>query len=174
VHSTRSREFKFLLFNATFSNISAISWRPVLVVEEAGVPGENHRPWANNFITCGCESSAPFCNLQSRERTHADPFPVGKKNLFVTFRKHQIYSQIDICLFRYCNQIILHQNVVFNTKYYTTTFLYDMIWYDNDRFTNGNLFILVLFYLLWTNDVTFVNKSAFSTFCSTLLVKMVT
>jgi len=31
------------VFNATFSNISAISWRPVLVVEEAGVPGENHR-----------------------------------------------------------------------------------------------------------------------------------
>ena len=29
------------VFNATFSNISAISWRPVLVVEEAG---ENHRP----------------------------------------------------------------------------------------------------------------------------------
>jgi hypothetical protein len=25
------------MFNATFSNISAISWRPVLVVEEAGV-----------------------------------------------------------------------------------------------------------------------------------------
>jgi hypothetical protein len=29
------------VFNATFNNISAISWRPVLVVEEAGVPGEN-------------------------------------------------------------------------------------------------------------------------------------
>jgi hypothetical protein len=25
----------FLVFNATFSNISVISWRPVLVVEEA-------------------------------------------------------------------------------------------------------------------------------------------
>jgi len=25
-----------LTFNATFNNISAISWRPVLVVEEAG------------------------------------------------------------------------------------------------------------------------------------------
>jgi hypothetical protein len=25
------------VFNATFSNISAISWRPVLVVEETGV-----------------------------------------------------------------------------------------------------------------------------------------
>jgi hypothetical protein len=27
----------FLVYNATFSNISAISWRPVLVVEEDGV-----------------------------------------------------------------------------------------------------------------------------------------
>jgi len=27
----------FWCFNATFSNISAISWQPVLVVEEAGV-----------------------------------------------------------------------------------------------------------------------------------------
>ena len=33
--------FWFLVFNSTFSNISAISWRPVLVVEEAGVPWEN-------------------------------------------------------------------------------------------------------------------------------------
>jgi len=37
------------VFNSTFSNISAISWRPVLVVEEAGIPGENHRPWASGF-----------------------------------------------------------------------------------------------------------------------------
>jgi hypothetical protein len=36
--------FDFWCFNATFSNILAISWRPDLVVEEAGVPGENHRP----------------------------------------------------------------------------------------------------------------------------------
>ena len=36
---------RFLVFNATFSNISAIAWRPVLLVEEAG---GNHRPWASN------------------------------------------------------------------------------------------------------------------------------
>jgi len=41
--------FWFLVFNATFNNISAISWRPVLVVEKAGVPGENHQPWASNW-----------------------------------------------------------------------------------------------------------------------------
>jgi hypothetical protein len=36
----------FVVFSATFSNISAISWRSALVVEEAG---ENHRPWASKW-----------------------------------------------------------------------------------------------------------------------------
>jgi hypothetical protein len=39
----------FIVFNPTFSNISTISWRPVLVVEETGIPWENHRPWASNW-----------------------------------------------------------------------------------------------------------------------------
>ena len=29
-----------MVFNATFNNISAISWQSVLLVEETGVPGE--------------------------------------------------------------------------------------------------------------------------------------
>ena len=29
-----------MVFNATFNNISVLSWRPVLLVEETGVPGE--------------------------------------------------------------------------------------------------------------------------------------
>jgi len=33
-----------MVFNATFNNISVISWRSVLLVEEIGVPGENHQP----------------------------------------------------------------------------------------------------------------------------------
>jgi hypothetical protein len=38
-----------MVFNATFNNISVIPWRSVLLVEETltGVPGENHRPLAN-------------------------------------------------------------------------------------------------------------------------------
>ena len=43
--------FDFWCFNVTFSNISAISWRSVLVVEDVGVPGENERPWASNWQT---------------------------------------------------------------------------------------------------------------------------
>jgi hypothetical protein len=31
-----------MVFNATFNNISAISWLSVLLVEETEVPGENH------------------------------------------------------------------------------------------------------------------------------------
>ena len=31
-------------FNATFKNISVISWRSVLLVGETRVPVENHRP----------------------------------------------------------------------------------------------------------------------------------
>ena len=35
-----------MVFNATFNNISCISWQSVLLMEETGVPGENHRPAA--------------------------------------------------------------------------------------------------------------------------------
>jgi len=37
----------FMVLNATFNNISVISWRSVLLVEETGVPEENHRPVVN-------------------------------------------------------------------------------------------------------------------------------
>ena len=42
-----------MVFNATFNNISVISWRSDLMVEETGVSGENHRPDKSltNFIT---------------------------------------------------------------------------------------------------------------------------
>jgi hypothetical protein len=31
-----------MVFNATFNNISVISWQSVLLVEETGVSGEHH------------------------------------------------------------------------------------------------------------------------------------
>jgi hypothetical protein len=40
--------FRVVVFNATFNNISVILWRSVLLVEETGVPGENHRPAASH------------------------------------------------------------------------------------------------------------------------------
>jgi hypothetical protein len=37
-----------MVFNATFNNISVISWRPGLLVAETRVPGEDHRPAARH------------------------------------------------------------------------------------------------------------------------------
>ena len=46
-----------MVFNATINNISAILWWSVLLVDETGVPGENHRPatsqwrtWSHNVV----------------------------------------------------------------------------------------------------------------------------
>jgi len=38
-----------MVFNATFNNISVISWWSVLLVEETGVPGENR--WQSHWQT---------------------------------------------------------------------------------------------------------------------------
>jgi len=51
-----------MVFNATINDISIISWRSVLLVEETGVPGENHRPAASHrqTISHNVVSSTPF------------------------------------------------------------------------------------------------------------------
>jgi len=40
-----------MVFNATFNNFSAISWRSVLLVEEIVVLGENNRPAVSHWQT---------------------------------------------------------------------------------------------------------------------------
>ena len=40
-----------MVLNATFNNISVISWRSVLLVEETGGPGKNHWPVVNHWQT---------------------------------------------------------------------------------------------------------------------------
>ena len=42
------RELRVMMYNDTFNNISVISWRSVLLVEETGVDDENHRPAASH------------------------------------------------------------------------------------------------------------------------------
>jgi hypothetical protein len=39
---------RVIVFNAIFNNISVILWLSVLLVEETGVPRENHRPVASH------------------------------------------------------------------------------------------------------------------------------
>jgi hypothetical protein len=41
MHKKEEKGVRVMMFNASFNNISVISWRSVLLVEEIG---ENHRP----------------------------------------------------------------------------------------------------------------------------------
>ena len=60
---------RVMVFNATFNNISAISWRSVLLAEETRVPGENHRPVASHWQTLSHKVVVRTPHL-SRIRTH--------------------------------------------------------------------------------------------------------
>jgi hypothetical protein len=40
-----------MVLMATFNNISVILWQSVLLVEESGAPGENHRPAVSHWQT---------------------------------------------------------------------------------------------------------------------------
>ena len=40
-----------MVFNTTFNNISVLLWQSVLLMEETGLPGENHRPAASHWQT---------------------------------------------------------------------------------------------------------------------------
>jgi hypothetical protein len=60
-----------MVFNATFNNISVISLQSVLLVEETGVPRENHRPAASHWqaLSHNVVSSTPrLSGIQNSQR----------------------------------------------------------------------------------------------------------
>ena len=60
----------FIVLNVTFSNISAISWRTVLVVEEKRTTDHGQTTGKRFHLRLWNECTL-FCNLQSRARIHA-------------------------------------------------------------------------------------------------------
>jgi len=64
----------FIVLNATFSNISAISWRPVLVVKQPEYPErttEHEQATVKHYHLQLRVECTLFYNLQSWARTHA-------------------------------------------------------------------------------------------------------
>jgi hypothetical protein len=51
-----------MLFNATFNNISVISWQSVLLVEETGVHGENHRQTVSHNVVSSTPRHERYMN----------------------------------------------------------------------------------------------------------------
>ena len=56
-------------FNVTFNNILSISWQSVLLVEETGIPGKNHRLAASHWQT-GSHNVVSSTLCMSGIRTH--------------------------------------------------------------------------------------------------------
>jgi len=83
--------FRFIVFNTTFYNISVISWRSVLLVEETRVLGENHRPVAchwqtlshNVVMTFNCRYlSIKICliEIKTMKQTWSNPVRSRERN----------------------------------------------------------------------------------------------
>ena len=53
-----------------FNNISVISWRSVLLVEETGVPGENHRPAPSHWQTLSHKVVSSIPRLQRDSKSN--------------------------------------------------------------------------------------------------------
>jgi hypothetical protein len=126
-----------MVFNATFSNLSVISWRSVLWVEETGVPGENHRPAASHWqiLSYNVVSSANvwnrpswMCgilslNVNGKYMIRSDIHNLQTLNYSV--KVHHLYSEtwnwmkgLDILLFRFwfiLYNLILVMNIIAET-----------------------------------------------------------
>jgi hypothetical protein len=83
-----------MVVDATFNDISIISWRSVLLVEKTGVPGENHRPVASHWQTLSHNvvSSTP-CHERGKITTTTVPLCYSmnclnkyKFNFFLIYR----------------------------------------------------------------------------------------
>ena len=74
---------RVMVFYATFNNISVISWRSVLLVEEPRVSKENHRPVASHW--------QPF----SYNIVSSTPCVSGIRTHNVTGDRHWLFSQLS-------------------------------------------------------------------------------
>ena len=62
-------QVRFLVVYATFNNISVISWRSILLVEETRVPTEKHRPAASHWQTLS-NSVVSYTSCLGSNQTH--------------------------------------------------------------------------------------------------------
>ena len=111
-----------LVFNATFSNFSAKSWRPVLVVKEAGVPGENRRPWASNWYTLSLAVASrlhPFCNIGDKIDDRLVSV-VRKSNFPTLWDTRDLYIILNGSPSLYFLDLISSNNLKFDRVYLTS------------------------------------------------------
>ena len=100
--------YRFMVFNATFNNISVILWWSVLFVEETGVPGENHRPATSHWQTLshnvvlsklrlsGIQTHVNGVNLIRYARNQK----IGQPNNFARLVRFMVFNNISVISWR--------------------------------------------------------------------------
>jgi hypothetical protein len=100
-----------MALNATFNNISVISWQSVLLMEETRVPGENHWNVASHWQTLSLYTP------RQKSWHHMHIFSIVRKLCFVTTSmRYTLQFQIKLskCILMVYHVFILYHIVVIN------------------------------------------------------------
>jgi hypothetical protein len=106
-------------FYDIISNISVWSWRSVLLMEETGVPCENHRAAASHNVISGTSHHSPDLNSQLLGDILSRKVKPKADIIYVLKCVSIIYIQHSISVFQiiYCIEYICHRNSYFIKKY---------------------------------------------------------
>ena len=120
------------MLNATFNNISVISWRSDLLLEEAGVPEENHEPAASHWQTLSHNAVSSTPRLSGMQVKGGNDTTAGLSEIVLPHVK------------RWHNGII-----IFHRKYSLILFLW--LWCLTPLTNNISALSWRSFWLVWGN-----------------------
>ena len=149
-----------MVFNAIFNNMSVISWRSVLLVEETRVPGESHRPVGSHWQTLSHNvvSSTPQLRWI---RTHVSGdrhwYYIGSMDM-----NPETNLRNPECMFRTCTSVIIlasflfliyHINficLILNLSVYTCTVAFlSVLWFTLHCLVIINIFMIYSIKKVW-------------------------
>ena len=110
-----------MVFNATFNNISVISWRSVLLVEQTG---ENHRPVASHWQIVS--HNVVWSTLRHERGSNSPEYSCGKRNPLYPMRAVSFVSIVLYLIFVERSRWKLFQKRVVHSKLNIYVFIVDI------------------------------------------------
>ena len=106
--SEHNMEGMYMVFNVIFNNISILSLRSVLLMEETGVPGENYRPVTSHWQTLSYNVVSSTPRYQRNSNSHDRHSKSSCHTITATTApEHMLYNLRRIPLLFYDKKICL-------------------------------------------------------------------